>query len=161
MAPSAISFSGTHPCVMTPAQRRAALADLAAAGVGAKGCSKHMHMHCLPMDDLLPVLIIDNAPSHSSHQSQLLYEKLLRDKSCKVILQPPNSPDLSPLDFWFWSVLKAKMPRVFTEDALHIAINTTYTKTLLHEATYIQLVAEWFEKRLDRCIAAGGGHFEL
>uniref|UniRef100_A0A914D1J2 Uncharacterized protein n=1 Tax=Acrobeloides nanus TaxID=290746 RepID=A0A914D1J2_9BILA len=72
---------------------------------------------------------------------------------------PPNSPDLSPLDYSIWSILEEKAcskPHPNLE-SLKKALKKAWKEINLE--TLIKTVDD-FPKRLEACIAANGGYFE-
>ena len=73
----------------------------------------------------------------------------------KTVPQPPYSPDLAPCDFWLFPKLRGC--RYETIEEMKKAV-TTIIDTLTQENFYgaFKKLLEWY----DKCIAAGGGHFE-
>ena len=56
--------------------------------------------------------IQDGAPCHTSHQSRAVLEQYFPNKVVSrfnTVEWPARSPDLTPLDFWLWGYLKAKV----------------------------------------------------
>lgn len=76
------------------------------------------------------------------------------------ILWPPRSPDLNPLDFFYWGCLKQMVYRRPVGDIqeLRERINTA-AQEISHSGCARQIKAS-FKKRCRKCIAVGGGHFE-
>ena len=72
---------------------------------------------------------------------------------------PARSPDLTPLDFYLWGKLKAKVysPRPGTLQAL---MNRIRFEIALIQAEELERVLLEIYDRLGYCIAAEGGHFE-
>ena len=72
---------------------------------------------------------------------------------------PPRSPDLSPLDFFFWGYLKSRVyinrPRTLVE--LKDAI---VRETATISAGMLSNVLREFEARIGHCVVAGGQQFE-
>ena len=73
----------------------------------------------------------------------------------------PRSPDLSPLDFFFWGMLKEKVYSTKITDPIHL------TQRIWSECTKIEgnvdllhQVHENFVKRINICIANDGNHIE-
>jgi hypothetical protein len=48
------------------------------------------------------IFLQDSAPSHRSKQVQAFLSETLNDRFVKSTEWPPNSPDLNPLDYFFW-----------------------------------------------------------
>ena len=73
----------------------------------------------------------------------------------KTVLQPPNSRDLTPCDFWLF--LKLRGCRYETIEEMKEAV-TKVIDTLTQENFHgvFQKLLEWYKK----CIAAGGDDFE-
>ena len=73
---------------------------------------------------------------------------------------PPRSPDLSPLDFFFWGVIK---DRVYTEKFTKIdELKATITREVAiidNDKLLCEKVCASVTKRVQECIEANGGHF--
>lgn len=72
---------------------------------------------------------------------------------------PPRSPDLTKIDFFLWGFVKNevyKFPTTTKEDMKNRIRNVFQNVTI---AT-LRNVSDAFERRLQRCIDVGGGHFE-
>ena len=108
----------------------------------------------------------DGAPGHKAYKVQ----DFLRE-NCPDFISvdphwrnptgewPPNSPDLSPLDYSIWSILEEKAcskPHPNLE-SLKKALKKAWKEINLE--TLIKTVDD-FPKRLEACIAANGGYFE-
>jgi len=74
---------------------------------------------------------------------------------------PPNSPDLNPLDYHVWGAMLQAFhklhPKPKTIPELKSALQQTWDD--LPQTTTNEAVND-FRKRLNKCISAGGGHFE-
>ena len=72
---------------------------------------------------------------------------------------PPRSPDLSPLDFWLWGYLQA---RVFTHNPSTIEELKTAIRDEISAISPEQLsnAVNDFTKRINALIESGGRHFE-
>ena len=104
----------------------------------------------------------DGAPAHTSRMAM---EFLKNRFPTRVIsknsdfLWPPRSPDLNPLDFFFWGFMKQKIkeanPRSLDEIKTSIA---SFVNSITEEM--LQRVNRQFCSRVTRCIQARGGLFE-
>jgi len=74
-------------------------------------------------------------------------------------LWPPDSPDLSPVDYKVWSVMQEKVykKRIKDIDELPAHILTAWGKMDQH---IIDAAIRQRRTRLHTCIKAKGGHFE-
>jgi len=77
----------------------------------------------------------------------------------KLVLWPPNSPDLNPVDYKIWGVLQERVYKTSIKDVdeLRRRIDEEWDK--LEQRIIDKAVGEW-RKRLRACVAAGGGQFE-
>uniref|UniRef100_A0A914DXP3 DDE-1 domain-containing protein n=1 Tax=Acrobeloides nanus TaxID=290746 RepID=A0A914DXP3_9BILA len=71
----------------------------------------------------------------------------------------PNSPDLNVMDYSIWSILEAEACSKPHQsiDGLKKSLVKAWNKI---PQEVIDRVVDDFPKRLQRCIDAGGGHFE-
>ena len=74
----------------------------------------------------------------------------------KTVLQPPNSPDLAPCDFWLFAKLTGC--RYETTEEIKEAV-TKVIDTLTQEDIHRVLLK--LLERYNKCIAAGGDYFKL
>ena len=73
---------------------------------------------------------------------------------------PPRSPDLSPVDFWFWGTLKARVfhyQQTRTLEELQSRIEEECARFTLEE---LNKAVSSFSKRVDLILSVGGKHFE-
>lgn len=73
---------------------------------------------------------------------------------------PPNSPDLTPLDFWFWSYLKNTVyspPRATAIEELKLKIERAYQAI---PRSMFRHAIENVQNRALLCLKKNGGHFE-
>ena len=75
--------------------------------------------------------------------------------------QPPGSPDLSPLDYYFWAHLKGGLEQCETRLDLRLGIQRRYAQLQSSTKETLDTIVESFYRRLLRCIHAQGGHFEV
>ena len=73
----------------------------------------------------------------------------------------PPSPDLSPLDFLFWGMLKKKVYSTKITDSIPLTqrIKSEWTKIDCNADLLHRFYAN-FVKRIDICIANDGAHIE-
>ena len=107
----------------------------------------------------------NGAPSHKSEDTQ----NLTRDNVPEFISVdispqrngewPPNSPDLNVMDYSIWSILEAEACSKPQQsiDALKKSLVKAWNKI---PQEVIDRAVDDFPKRLQKCIDAGGGHFE-
>ena len=55
------------------------------------------------------IFVQDSAPSHRSNLVQDFLEKTLKRRFVKCVEWPPSSPDVNPLDYFFWDLVKTKV----------------------------------------------------
>ena len=55
------------------------------------------------------VFVKDSAPSHGSNLVQDFLENTLKPRFVKFVELPPSSPDVNPLDYFFWDLVKKKV----------------------------------------------------
>ena len=75
---------------------------------------KHLEEDLIPaLEQLYPrkdfVYLQDGAPSHRAQTVQQYLAKKLKTRFVKREEWPPNSPDISPLDYFFWNQIKNKV----------------------------------------------------
>jgi len=100
----------------------------------------------------------DDAPAHTSHLVQNWLSDNI-DMFWSKKFWPPNSPDLNPLDYYIWSVVK----RVINK---HKHLNVTSLRTAIEAAfadidsATLQRACERFRSRIEPVIEADGGYIE-
>ena len=104
-------------------------------------------------------LLLDNAPAHKSAASRKWYVDTLGEDM--LGFQPPSSPDLSPLDYHLWSSMQGVLPdKIPNVGDLRTKLMKAYNEVKVSDNTAFQSNWKTYYKRLEACIAAGGGHFE-
>ena len=100
----------------------------------------------------------DGAPAHTSKLAQSFCKEYMADFWPKD-LWPSSSPDLNPLDFHVWGALQASVSAVPypSVDALKSAILLGWADMSVDD---LKSACSSFRPRLERVIAAGGGHIE-
>lgn len=73
---------------------------------------------------------------------------------------PPRSPDLNPLDFFYWGCLKEMVYKndINDIDELRECVRVAVQK--INEAEYARHIKRAFIIRCRACVRAQGGHFE-
>ncbi|KAL7289210.1 hypothetical protein TKK_0017150 [Trichogramma kaykai] len=110
----------------------------------------------------------DGATPHTAHATTELLNRRYpqrwigvprRNGHVPFISWPARSPDLNPLDFFYWGAIKGKIyiSELRSEQDLENRI-TQAAATITEEMLYY--VRENFVKRLRKCIEQEGGHFE-
>lgn len=101
-------------------------------------------------------ILHDNTPAHTATPTFAA----MVETSMHIVEHPPYSPDLAPVDFWFFPFLKGEIRgRIFRsvpdlQDAL-MQIISRMPRSMFHECIHNQLPNRWW-----KCIAAGGAYFE-
>jgi hypothetical protein len=105
----------------------------------------------------------DGAPVHVTRETIDFVERVFEGR---IISQnsdigwPPYSPDLTPLDYFFWSYALAKVVCRQPEDINKLkSIVEEVTKNIVPEIVH-SAVANLM-KRVALCLESGGGHFEF
>ena len=55
------------------------------------------------------IFVQDSAPSHQSNLVHDFIKKTLKRRFVKCVEWPPSSPDVNPLDYFFWNLVKTKV----------------------------------------------------
>jgi histone-lysine N-methyltransferase SETMAR len=95
----------------------------------------------------------DNGKPHV-HNNVLAY---LESEGLTVVPHPPNSPDLSPCDFWLFDFIKENLPDQSDSQSLHDAV-ISFMNSLSNEE-YKKTFEKWIE-RMQLCIDNQGDYFE-
>ncbi len=101
-------------------------------------------------------ILQDNAPGHTAIPTFAA----MTETSMKVVRHPPYSPDLAPVDFWFFPFLKERIRgKIFAnvpalQDALMVEIGQI-PRQMFHDCMHKRLPNRW-----KKCIAVGGEYFE-
>ena len=97
----------------------------------------------------------DNAPSHTAQQTQLEIDVL----GFRKIVHPPYSPDLAPLDFAFFPLLKSHLRGRRFSDATELNMAAlAFIRTL--PQTWYQTVFDKWVRRHEKCVRLDGEYFE-
>lgn len=73
---------------------------------------------------------------------------------------PARSPDLNPIDFFYWGCIKEKVYFKPIENVAELRQRITEAAEEINAASYARLIKRSFLKRCRACIDAGGKHFE-
>ncbi|HEX4849959.1 MAG TPA: helix-turn-helix domain-containing protein, partial [Puia sp.] len=101
----------------------------------------------------------DSAPAHRAKKSQTFCREHFPD-FIAANDWPSNSPDLNPLDYSIWSILKQKVcaKRHRSIDSLKATLEEAWNE--ISEETLCAVIDQ-FPKRVRACIAVKGKHFEI
>ena len=104
----------------------------------------------------------DGAPAHTSRMVidflNHRFSGRLISKSSNL-LWPPRSPDLNPLDFYFWSHMKQKVHEGSPQTRMEVKnLISAFVSSISPDL--LGRVIQQFNVRIRRCIAAKGGLFE-
>ncbi|CAF4939377.1 unnamed protein product [Rotaria sp. Silwood1] len=95
----------------------------------------------------------DNGKPHI-HQTVINY---LQSEGVTVMSHPPNSPDLSPCDFWLFDLIKQNIGDQDDSESIHEAV-IKFMKSLKREE-YRKTFDKWIE-RMHLCVSNHGDYFE-
>ena len=104
----------------------------------------------------------DGAPCHCSNKClEYLQEKFNgRIISRRTdIFWPAHSPDLSPLDYWFWGIMEEHIARQQPETLAQLKMVVEEHAAAM-DPVQVRLAVENIRKRISLCAANNGGHFE-
>lgn len=105
----------------------------------------------------------DGAPPHKARIVQRYLNETYGEHWIGIngpIQWAPKSPDLTPLDFFLWGILKNKVYRTpsvnmeHLKDKIRIACDEL-SREMLRKASVREV-----RRRLDKCLEVGGGHIE-
>lgn len=101
-----------------------------------------------------------------AHYARLVREFLNREYPGRwigrsgAISWPARSPDLNPLDFFYWGALKEKVYSKPIETLAQLRANITESVEDINSRGYARLIKRSFLKRIRACIETDGRHFE-
>jgi len=98
----------------------------------------------------------DGAPAHRARETVELLKLEMPDF---ITPWPPNSPDLNPVDYKIWGILEERVYKTSSKDVDELRCRIAEEWDKLDQRIIHKAVGEW-RKRLQACVAAGGGHFE-
>ncbi len=99
----------------------------------------------------------DRTPAHTSDHIQKFCQKNLSNFWPKNVW-PPSSPDLNPLDYFWWGVIEQKV-----NESPHSNLESLKAKIVSKWAAYLARdikACASFRKRIETVIAADGLHIE-
>jgi len=106
----------------------------------------------------------DGAPAHFAVSVRSYLNDTFPGKwigRCGSILWPPRSPDLTPMDFFFWGVVKEKVygrkPHTLSQLRSYI---TDACQEISDDRNLCRTVCHSVAERLQECADVHGGHFE-
>ncbi|QQP35734.1 Mariner Mos1 transposase [Caligus rogercresseyi] len=94
----------------------------------------------------------DNAPCHTANSTK----EFLAKKGIKVIDHPPYSPDLAPIDFFYFPVIKKMLEGV---EIVNKSVQKEWIRVgrAIPEDRFREAFRKWVE-RWEKCIRIGGSH---
>lgn len=107
------------------------------------------------------VFMQNGAPAHTSNSTQrMLAEELTADGFWSKEMWPPSSPDLNPLDFSVWSLLKDRACQIPSpsRQVLIDRMKETWNNDITED--YVRKCCGAFPRRLRAVVDASGGHIE-
>jgi histone-lysine N-methyltransferase SETMAR len=81
----------------------------------------------------------------------------LRSEGITIVPHPPNSPDLSPCDFWLFDLIKRNLTDQTDSESLHNAI--TEFMYSLDKEEYRKTFDKWIQ-RMEFCVDNQGHYFK-
>ena len=100
----------------------------------------------------------DGAPAHQARDTVSFLERETPD-FIPLILWPPNSPDLNPVDYRIWSVLQEKVyrSRIANVDELKTRLIDEWAR--FDQSIVDAAIGQW-RRRLSASVRVSGAHFE-
>lgn len=105
----------------------------------------------------------DGCPAHYAHQVRAYLNQTYPQRwigRLGPILWPPRSPDLNPLDFFYWGCIKEKVYARPISNIDELRQRITDAAQELNLARNARWIKRSFLKRCRACVRVGGGHFE-
>lgn len=104
----------------------------------------------------------DGAPPHNARRvvdylSQIFDHRIIANNG--DINWPARSPDLSPLDYFLWGMLKNKVYRNVPADINELRRNITNSLRQIRRRDIGRAIGN-LRKRAEVCLRVEGGHFE-
>ncbi|VDL82626.1 unnamed protein product [Nippostrongylus brasiliensis] len=101
----------------------------------------------------------DSAPAHKAKAIQQWCASNFQD-FISALQWPSHSPDLNPMDYAIWSILKSKACATYHKDIATLlrALEKAWEEI---DEEVLRAAVEAFPERLKACIRAKGGHFEI
>ena len=100
----------------------------------------------------------DGAPAHRARQTVELLNRIT-PAFIPPPLWPPNSPDLSPVDYKIWSAMEERVYATRLRDVEDLRRRLLSAWNDLDQSVIDTAVMQW-RARLRACVAARGGQFE-
>ena len=100
----------------------------------------------------------DCAPYHVSNKSLAWLEEHCYDL-IKKTHWPPNSPDLNPLDYFFWGYLKVRVNRAPQTTKASLMASIMEESSILDKDTMARACSR-FRGRVEKVVEAEGGWIE-
>jgi len=97
----------------------------------------------------------DNAPAHRAVE----FLSHNTPDFISLLLWPPSSPDLNPVDYEMWSVLEQRVYRSRIRDGDHLKQRLIEEWRCFDQNITDRAVRQW-HVGLCACVRANGGHFE-
>ncbi len=104
----------------------------------------------------------DGAPPHCSNECLAFLAEKFPERVISRRTEhawPAHSPDLSPLDYWFWGEMDAVVTHNKPEDLQSLKKLINRTAKRISEERVRRAVAN-FSRRVEKCADRMGGHFE-
>lgn len=106
----------------------------------------------------------DGCPAHYGRQVREYLDRTYAQRwigRLGPILWPPRSPDLNPLDFFYWGCLKEKVYHNLITSEMELRNRIRHAaQEINNNPRALRLLKRSFLRRCHACIRAGGKHFE-
>ena len=116
----------------------------------------HPHISVLYPDGKY-IFQYNGAPSHTADASIKKANKLFGNGS--ILQNPPNSPDLSLLDYCVWGAMKVTIKNMNPKTAKELRTCVVRASSMLDKAA-LQKAVDQYLHRLETCVKNGGHRFE-
>ena len=110
------------------------------------------------------IFMQDGAPAHHATDVRRYLEATfgadhVLSRGCRR-RWPPRSPDLTPVDYWFWGTLKARVFHYQSPRNLQQLQNRIQEECSRFTVEELKNAVAAFPRRVDLMLQAGGRHFE-
>ena len=100
----------------------------------------------------------DGATSHTSHERMKVLRKMFGPD--RILQNPPNSPDLSPLDYYAWDAVDQKVQSLGPKNLPELKKCIVQAWGELNLDHLKKACTTGWVKRLKACVINEGGRFE-